>query len=79
MRLNALHKLLHDKGANDGGGIGMGQVVTAAYHAWAQRDPRVHGAIASSCTGHNDACLFGGAWVVDHNAGDVKKREAWRL
>jgi hypothetical protein len=77
--LTALHNICTDKGADDGGGIGMGQVVTAAYHYWAQRDPRVHGAIASAFTGQNDAFLFGGAWVVDNNAGDFKRREALRL
>ncbi len=30
MRLTALHNICTDKGADDGGGIGMGQVVTAA-------------------------------------------------
>jgi hypothetical protein len=57
----------------------MGQVVTAASHSWAQRDPLVPGAMASAFPGHNEAWLFGGAWVVEHNAGDVKRREAWCL
>ena len=60
LRLSALQKILNDKGADYGGGIGMGKVVSAAYRYWAEdkKDWVIHHAIAASFTGQNDEYLF---------------------
>ena len=57
-RLSTLQKILNDKGANYGGGVGMGKVVTAAYNYWKKKDWVIHHAIAASFTGQNDKYLF---------------------
>jgi hypothetical protein len=62
LRLTALQKILNDKGANYGGGVGMGKVVSAAYHYWEKKNSAdgwvIHHAIAASFTGQNDEYLF---------------------
>ena len=58
IRLSALQKILNDKGANYGGGIGMGKVVSAAYAYWKSKDWVIHHAIAASFTGQKDEYLF---------------------
>ncbi|MEI9893848.1 MAG: hypothetical protein WDN28_08085 [Chthoniobacter sp.] len=59
IRLGALQKILNDKGADYGGGVGMGKVVSAAYHYWEKEgDWVIHHAIAASFTGQNDEYLF---------------------
>lgn len=58
LRLTTLHKILNDKGADYGGGIGMGKVVSAAYDYWKKKDWVIHHAIAASFTGQNDEYLF---------------------
>ena len=58
LRLGTLQKILNDKGAAYGGGIGMGKVVTAAYKHWEKKDWVIHHAIAASFTGRNDKYLF---------------------
>lgn len=59
LRLTTLQKILNDKGADYGGGIGMGSVVAAAYRYWQEKDWVIHHAIAASFTGQNDEYLFG--------------------
>ncbi len=59
IRLSALQKILNDKGADYGGGVGMGRVVSAAYKHWENKGEWViHHAIAASYTGQNDEYLF---------------------
>jgi len=58
LRLTTLQKILNDKGADYGGGVGMGQVVAAAYRHWKEKDWVIHHAIAASFTGQNDEYLF---------------------
>lgn len=58
IRLSALQKILNDKGADYGGGVGMGKVVSAAYAHWKSKDWVIHHAIAASFTGQNDEYLF---------------------
>ena len=58
LRLSALQKILNDKGADYGGGVGMGKVVTAAYNYWRETDMVVHHAIAASFTGQDNEYLF---------------------
>jgi hypothetical protein len=58
LRLSALQHILNDKGADYGGGVGMGKVVSAAYRHWEKKDMVVHHAIAASFTGQNDEYLF---------------------
>ena len=58
LRLTTLQKILNDKGADYGGGVGMGRVVTAAYNHWQKKDWVIHHAIAASYTGQNDEYLF---------------------
>jgi hypothetical protein len=62
LRLNTLRKILNDKGANYGGGRGMGKVVSAAYDYWKKKNSAdgwvIHHAIAASFTGKNDEYLF---------------------
>lgn len=59
-RLSTLQKILNDKGADYGGGVGMGKVVSAAYNYWSKdkKDWVIHHAIAASFTGQNDEYLF---------------------
>lgn len=58
IRLASLQKILNDKGADYGGGVGMGRVVAAAYNHWKKKDWVIHHAIAASFTGQNDEYLF---------------------
>jgi hypothetical protein len=58
LRLSTLQKILNDKGADYGGGIGMGKVISAAYEHWKKKDWVIHHAIAASFTGQNDQYLF---------------------
>lgn len=58
IRLPALQKILHDRGAYDGMGVGMGQVVAAAHRHWEQRDPVIYHAIAQAFIGQNGEDLF---------------------
>lgn len=60
LRLSTLQKILNDKGADYGGGVGRGKVVSAAYKCRAdeKKDWVIHHAIAASFTGQNDEYLF---------------------
>ena len=58
LRLTTLQKILNDKGADYGGGVGMGKVVSTAYEYWKKKDWVIHHAIAASFTGQNDEYLF---------------------
>jgi hypothetical protein len=58
LRLSTLQKILNDKGADYGGGVGMGKVISAAYNYWKKKDWVIHHAIAASFTGQNDEYLF---------------------
>jgi hypothetical protein len=58
LRLTTLQKILNDKGADYGGGVGMGRVISAAYNYWKKKDWVIHHAIAASFTGQNDGYLF---------------------
>jgi hypothetical protein len=60
LRLTTLQKILNDKGADYGGGIGMGKVVSAAYEYWKdkEQDGIMKQAIAVTFTGENDEYLY---------------------
>ena len=62
LRRSALQKILNDKGADYGGGVGMGKVVSTTYEYWKNKNSTdgwvMHHAIAATFTGQNDEYLF---------------------
>jgi hypothetical protein len=58
IRISTLQKIVNDKGAHYGGGIGVRSVVTAARTYWATHDPTVYHAITYAFTDRNDESLF---------------------
>ena len=58
IRISTLQKIVNDKGATYGGGIGVRTIVTAARTYWAKRDPIVYCAIAYAFTDRYDEPLF---------------------
>ena len=58
MRLSTLQQILNDKGADYGGGIGMGKVVSASYRFWESKSSVTHHAIAATFTGKNDQYCY---------------------
>ena len=58
MSLSTLQKRLNELGANYGGGVGMGKVVSAAWRYWESKSIEVHYAIQAAYVGEGGDYLW---------------------